>query len=152
MGYHTGGVWPHDNALIAEGFAHYGLTDEASLILESFFEASLHFDLQRIPELFCGFERQSAEGPVPYPLACAPQAWAAGAVLLFVKASLGLQIDALQRQVTFTNPRVPAWLDAVSTSTSRCKAPPLDLFIGRQQDRVSVSVPRNDGSVRVVLR
>jgi glycogen debranching enzyme len=66
MGYHTGGVWPHDNSIIAAGLAAYGLCDAASSILESQFEASLHFDLQRMPELFCGFERRSGEAPVPF--------------------------------------------------------------------------------------
>ena len=131
MGYHTGGVWPHDNALIAEGLARYGLCDEASLILQSQFEASLHFDPQRMPELFCGFERRPGEAPVPYPLACAPQAWAAGAVLLLLKAALGVQIDAIERRVTFRNPRLPRWLDHLSI---------LDLDVGG--DTVDLAVVR----------
>src|SRR5260221_4643302 len=65
MGYHTGGIWPHDNSLIAEGLAAYGLREEAALILQSQFEASVHFDLQRMPELFCGFERRPRDAPVP---------------------------------------------------------------------------------------
>ncbi len=55
MSYHNGSVWPHDNALIAAGFARYRLTQLAAKILGGFFEASALFDLNRLPELFCGF-------------------------------------------------------------------------------------------------
>jgi glycogen debranching enzyme len=114
MGYHTGGVWPHDNALIAEGLAKYGFRDKALLIARAMFEASLHFDLQRMPELFCGFERQANDAPVPYPLACAPQAWASGAVFMLLKACLGLHIDGREGVVVFTDPKLPDQIDDLS--------------------------------------
>ena len=49
MGYHTGSVWPHDNALIALGLARYGLAEKASQGWTGLFEAGLHFDLHRMP-------------------------------------------------------------------------------------------------------
>ncbi len=58
MSYHNGSVWPHDNALIAIGFAHYGLKVEASRLLSAIFDAGRHQDLARLPELFCGFNRR----------------------------------------------------------------------------------------------
>ena len=152
MGYHTGGVWPHDNAVIAEGLAMYGLTDQSTSILRSLFEASQHFDLQRMPELFCGFERRPGEAPVPYPLACAPQAWAAGAVLLLLKASLGLQIDAMERRVTFRNPCLPEWLDSLSITDLDVNGATVDLSIVRHRGKFNISLLRNDGPVHVVLR
>jgi glycogen debranching enzyme len=82
MGYHTGSVWPHDNALIAQGLARYGLVEQALQIWTGLFEAGLYFDLHRMPELFCGFPKGPGEGPILYPVVCAPQAWAAGAVFL----------------------------------------------------------------------
>jgi glycogen debranching enzyme len=88
MGYHTGSVWPHDNALIAQGLARYGFVKEASQILTGLFDASLYFELRRMPELFCGFAQQPGEGPVLYPLACAPQAWSAASVFLLLQACL----------------------------------------------------------------
>src|SRR5262245_7756473 len=81
MGYHTGAVWPHDNALIAQGLARYGLGEQALQLWTGLFEAGLYFDLRRMPELFCGFPKDLGEGPIRYPVACAPQAWAAGAVM-----------------------------------------------------------------------
>ena len=77
MSYHNGSIWPHDNALIALGFARYGLQHEAQRILTGLFDASLYMDLRRMTELFCGFARSESEGPTRYPVACAPQAWAA---------------------------------------------------------------------------
>ena len=81
MSYHNGSVWPHDNALIAAGFARYGFSDEAARIFEGLFAASTYIDLRRLPELFCGFARQRTRGPTFYPVACSPQAWAAVAPL-----------------------------------------------------------------------
>ena len=94
MAYHNGCVWPHDNALIAMGLARYGLPESVLQIWKAQFEASLHFDLNRMPELFCGFPRDSSEGPIPYPVACSPQAWSAASVFLMFQACLGLEIDA----------------------------------------------------------
>ena len=60
MSYHNGSVWPHDNALIAMGFARYGLKAAASRVFEGIFDAGRHQDLSRLPELFCGFQSTSA--------------------------------------------------------------------------------------------
>ena len=98
MGYHTGAVWPHDNALIAQGLARYGLADQALRIWTGLFEAGLYFDLHRMPELFCGFAQDPGEGPVLYPVACAPQAWAAASVFLLLQACLGLEVNGREAQ------------------------------------------------------
>src|SRR5207248_1521665 len=75
--YHNGSVWPHDNALIALGLAHYGHCSEALALTTALFDAAAHMHLRRLPELFCGFERRPGKAPILYPVACAPQAWAA---------------------------------------------------------------------------
>jgi glycogen debranching enzyme len=73
MGYHTGTVWPHDDALIAAGMFRYGLASKAMQIFTGFFDGAMACDLNRVPELFCGFPREPGEGPVSYPVACAPR-------------------------------------------------------------------------------
>ena len=78
MSYHNGSIWPHDNALIAQGLAHYGLKEGVLRILTGLFEASTFLDLHRLPELFCGFERRPGEGPTLYPVACSPQSLVGG--------------------------------------------------------------------------
>ena len=92
MSYHNGSVWPHDNALIGLGLSLYGFQDAVASILNGLYEASLHVDLHRLPELFCGFHKRTESiGPTLYPVACAPQAWAAAAPYLLLQATLGLQ-------------------------------------------------------------
>ena len=100
MGYRTGSVWPHDNALIAAGMARYSRSEESLQVFSGMFDAAIHFDLHRLPELFCGFGRENGEGPVLYPVACAPQAWSAAAVFLILQAPLGLAIEAPERKIT----------------------------------------------------
>ena len=80
VGYHLGTVWPHDNSLIAAGFRRYALDDEAHRIFSGIIDAATYFDEHRLPEVFAGFARGDYDRPVHYPVACHPQAWAAGAV------------------------------------------------------------------------
>ena len=79
VGYHTGSIWPHDNALIAAGLKSSGAPDGANLIAGRLIEAAQWFPDLRLPELFCGFDRDEVGAPVAYPVACSPQAWAAAA-------------------------------------------------------------------------
>src|SRR5215203_3260767 len=89
-GYHTGSVWPHDNSLIAYGLSRYGFREEAGLIALAILDAAPHFDY-RLPEVFAGYSRKERPAPVPYPTSCRPQAWAAGAVPLLLRAMLGVE-------------------------------------------------------------
>ena len=61
MSYHNGSIWPHDNSLLAAGAARYDDKAFALRILNAQFEAARHFDLMRLPELFCGFRRKGRE-------------------------------------------------------------------------------------------
>src|SRR5262249_45902220 len=78
MSYHNGSVWPHDNALIALGFARYDLKGAVERVFKGMFEAAQYMDLRRLPELFCGFQRGRGRGPTLYPVACSPPASAPG--------------------------------------------------------------------------
>ena len=95
MSYHNGAVWPHDTALIAQGLRRYGFREQALRLWTGLFEAALSFDQYRMPELFCGFPQSPGEGPTLYPVACAPQAWAAASVFLLFQACLGLEVDGI---------------------------------------------------------
>lgn len=151
MSYHNGSVWPHDNALIALGLARHGLTREALVILGGLFEASTYADQHRLPELFCGFVRRPGEGPTDYPVACAPQAWAAAAVLMLLEACLGLTVDACHARVTFAQPALPPFLQWVRITDLRVGAATLDVTIHRHASDVGVVVERRDGDVDVVV-
>jgi glycogen debranching enzyme len=114
MSYHNGSVWPHDNALIAAGFARYGLWRKAETIFSALFDAANFFDLHRLPELFGGFPRRSGEGPVPYRWSCSPQTWASCAVFLLLEACVDLKIENEHRQVTFGREDLPSFLSGLA--------------------------------------
>jgi glycogen debranching enzyme len=110
MSYHNGSVWPHDNAFLAAGMARYQQRHQAVAILSGLYDASRFFALHRLPELFCGFPRRVGEGPTLYPVACAPQTWAAGAAFLTLAACLGISIDGPGRRVVFAHSMLPPFL------------------------------------------
>ncbi len=150
MSYHNGSVWPHDNALIAAGFAKYGLTNEAARILSGLLDASLFFDLHRLPELFCGFPRRPGDSPTLYPVACSPQTWASAAVFLLLESCLGLRVLGSQRKVVFSNPFLPESLAHVSIRNLRVGDASVDLVATREdKGDVGVHVAHRDGAVEV---
>ena len=119
MSYHNGSVWPHDNALIADGFRRYGFTDLALRVLTGLHDASLFMELRRMPELFCGFHRRAGDPPTLYPVACSPQAWAAGSVCLLLQAVLGISIHGREGSIEISEPRLPEFLDWVEIENLR---------------------------------
>ncbi|MGH7232629.1 MAG: amylo-alpha-1,6-glucosidase [Nitrospiraceae bacterium] len=147
MSYHNGSVWPHDNALIASGFARYGLKEPVFKILTGLFDASIFLDLHRLPELFCGFVRRPGEGPTLYPVACSPQAWASGSVFQLLQACLGLSIHGATGRLIFTNPVLPPFLEEVRISNLKVGKATVDLLFQRYPQDVSIRVLRMDGQV-----
>ncbi|MGH7822416.1 MAG: amylo-alpha-1,6-glucosidase, partial [Candidatus Binatia bacterium] len=152
MSYHNGSVWPHDNALIAAGFARFGATNRAAELLTALFDASLAIEGRRLPELFCGFPRQGQHAPVPYPVACKPQAWAAGSVFLMLQAALGLEIDAFERRITFQRSTLPRWLERLEIRGLRVRDAAVDLVLLRGELGAAVEVLRKEGEVEVLVR
>jgi glycogen debranching enzyme len=113
MSYHNGSIWPHDTAICAMGMARYGERRGVVHITSAMFESAAQFDM-RLPELFCGFPRVPGEAPIPYPVACLPQAWAAGAVFMMLQACLGLTVDGEAGVVKIHDPRLPVGIDHLS--------------------------------------
>ena len=149
MSYHNGSIWPHDNALIALGLAKYGLKDELDRVFQGLFEAATYMDLRRLPELFCGFQRQRGRGPTLYPVACAPQAWASGTPFTLVQAALGLEFDPEATEIRLHNPRLPPFLDEAILRNLRLGNSSVDLSVQRQGQGVAVQVLRSEGEIRV---
>ncbi|HVX99851.1 MAG TPA: amylo-alpha-1,6-glucosidase [Pseudorhodoplanes sp.] len=152
MSYHNGSVWPHDNALIAAGLARYGLRHETARVFEGLYAASTYIDLRRLPELFCGFSRQRSQGPTFYPVACAPQAWAAAAPLSLVQSCLGLCFDVGARQVMLDRPILPKFLDELVVRRLSLGDDSVDLALRRFGSEVVVTVLSRRGDVSVVAR
>ena len=151
MSYHNGSVWPHDNAMIAMGLARYDLKHEAARMFEGMFDTALYQDQKRLPELFCGFMRRQQRGPVSYPVACSPQAWAAAAPFAFLAACLGLEIDHGRNRVRFRNPILPAFLEGVSLFNVKLGESRLDLRFQRLGPDVTVSVIKRSGDAQVAM-
>jgi glycogen debranching enzyme len=150
ISYHNGSIWPHDNAIAAMGLVRYGHHDAAARLLAGLFDASRTFELARLPELFCGFTRRRGEDATRYPVACSPQAWAAGSVFMLLQAVLGLEVDAAARQLRFRHSQLPEFLDGLSVAGLRVGGATLDLAIGRQATGVDVRVVRRRGDVEVI--
>jgi len=92
MSYHNGSVWPHDNAICAAGLMRYGYAEQAQRVTHAIVDAAASFGY-RLPELYCGFDRDDFPLPVPYPTSCSPQAWAAAAPLLLLHSLLRFTPD-----------------------------------------------------------
>lgn len=150
MSYHNGSVWPHDNALVAAGLARYGFRKKAGRLLLSLMETSTFMELNRLPELFCGFHKRSGvEGPTLYPVACSPQAWAAGAGYLCLEACLGLSFAGGENRLRFSSPWLPEFIQELRLNRLQVGSALIDLLIHRSANRVVVEILNADQSVDV---
>jgi len=113
MSYHNGSIWPHDNAIAAAGLKRYGFDEATSRIAAGLFDVAAGARDYRLPELFCGFQRDGSRAIIAYPVACIPQAWAAAAPFLLLQALLGISADASDNRLDVDRPRLPAWLESV---------------------------------------
>src|SRR4029077_16219263 len=132
--YHNGSIWPHDSALIAWGLSQTEQKDLPCKVLTGLFDASIFLESHRLPELFCGFSRRPGKGPTLYPVACAPQAWAAGAVFLLLQSCLRLEISAQNSGVTFHHPTLPDTIKTVCLKNLAVGDGSVDLVLVRDGD------------------
>ncbi len=151
MSYHNGSIWPHDNALIALGFARYGLKHSVAHMFKALVDAAAYMDLRRLPELFCGFRREKRRGPTLYPVACAPQAWASATPFTLLEAALGLEFDAARGEIRLRNPHLPAFLNEVVLRDLKLGPSSVDLRVSRHGDEVSLEVLRTRGKIQVSI-
>jgi glycogen debranching enzyme len=148
MSYHNGSVWPHDTSLCAAGMARYGERQAVALLLSEIYAAAAHFHL-RLPELFCGFEREPGEPPIAYPVACLPQAWAAGSVFLMLQAALGVSIDAFDGRVDVDDPVLPPGIERLNVTGLQVGDARLDLCFRRFERHTVVTSQNRLGAVRL---
>src|SRR5690606_8192285 len=115
-------------------------------------DAACSIEMQRLPELYCGFERRCDQGPIRYPVACRPQAWAAGALYMMLGASLGLEIEGRRHVLRLRNPTLPRFLPELSIAGLTIGEGRLDLtLIRRRGGDVAVDVSRREGRISVVI-
>jgi glycogen debranching enzyme len=151
LSYHNGSIWPHDNAIVASGIARYGFKDLAGKILLGLLDVSSQVDLNRLPELFCGLNRRSGEGPTLYPVACSPQAWAAAAVFLVLQACLGISVEEANRRIVFDRPFLPDGLPQIWIKNLRCgTSSSVDFLLERQNNEVRIEATQNPDAIEII--
>lgn len=151
LSYHNGSIWPHDNALILRGVKRYGEDEKCMAVVEGLFRAGMRLGRMRLPELFCGFRRTRFDEPVPYPVACSPQAWASGSIFLILQSLLGLSPDAMRGVLYINNPSLPPWLEQVWLRGLRVGDARLALLFRREGQSTVFSVMEKEGDMRVVV-
>jgi len=154
VGYHLGTVWPHDNALCAAGLRRYGFDDAFLRIFDGLLDAAGGFHDQRLPELFAGFDRADYEDPVPYPVACVPQAWAAGALPSMLVSGLGLVPDAFAGTLSIVRPSLPRQVSRLALRGLRVGEARVDLVferLGTRRETVALTDAQIAGPLRVAL-
>ncbi len=150
MSYHNGSVWPHDNALIAWGALRGADKMLALRILSGLMDLSENVIQDRLPELICGFGRRQGKGPTLYPVACSPQAWAAGSVFMVLQACLGLEVRAEEGRVYLHHSALPESLREVHIRNLRVGSASVDLSFERYNETVGFNIERRVGSVEIV--
>ncbi|MDA8156216.1 MAG: amylo-alpha-1,6-glucosidase [Actinomycetota bacterium] len=152
ISYHNGSVWPHDNAIIAAGFLKYGLKHEFTDVFTALFEASVYMQFQRLPELFCGFHRRRGQAPTLYPVACTPQTWASGALLMMLKSALGLEFEPAEKRIILRNPVLPPFLQWVTLKKlPLTDGKSVDLNIKSYGEGVTIEVARKPVDVSITV-
>jgi glycogen debranching enzyme len=153
MSYHNGSVWPHDNAIAAFGLSRLERREGVQRILGSLLDAAVHFHSGSLPELFCGFLREERLGPVPYPVACHPQAWSAGSVFTIVQAMLGIDVLGFDRRLRISSPVMPEWLDWLRFDNLRVGPDAAVSFTARRTAHgAAIEVIEKRGRVDVEIR
>jgi glycogen debranching enzyme len=152
ISYHNGSVWPHDNALIAYGLARYGFKESALRIAAALFDVSRFVNLQRLPELFCGFPRNSPDSLTLYPVACSPQSWAAASVFLLAQAFLGITVSPFDSPaVRFNHPLLPRAIEYVEIKGLAVADSTVDLRLRSGSNGFTVDIERQTGQLEVAV-
>jgi glycogen debranching enzyme len=151
MSYHNGSVWPHDNAIIAAGLKRYGFSQAAARIAGALFDVGTAARDFRLPELYCGFDREPAGSVVAYPVACIPQAWAAAAPFMLLQAMLGISARAPDGALAISKPVLPDWLSRVELRRLRVGEAVVSLAFERDGGVAGFSLLEQEGPIRVTM-
>lgn len=151
ISYHNGSIWPHDNAIIAEGLRRIDRIDDASEIMRGLMAIAQTQNLFRLPELLCGFDNKESERPIDYPVSCSPQAWAAGSIFQLIKVFANFKPDAHNNLLYISRPKLPNWLGELTFRRLRIKDSELDLSFAQDNGTTYCKVLRKTGNVKVII-
>lgn len=141
MSYHDGSIWPHDNSMILLGMSKTGYQTEANLVINELIDAAGHFEYDRLPELFCGYSKELGR-PVKYPVACSPQAWAAGTPLVFIQSLLGIFPNSLEKRIELS-PRLLDSMNYLKVENIAIGEGHLTLIVERVEEKIEVTIDKN---------
>ena len=143
MSYHNGSIWPHDNSLIADGMRRYGHDQAAELVARSVLQACMHFGDDRIPELYCGFNRDTrfGAGPGQYLVSCSPQAWGAGSLFHFLQTLAGVSVSMFDKRLRIAPLATPLY-QRLRIEGMRVGAGAVDFTIESHDGHPQVTVDR----------
>jgi glycogen debranching enzyme len=113
-------------------------------------DAAAQFDSCRLPELFGGNARTTG-APAYYPIACQPQAWAAGAIPFMITSLLGLKPKAFEKKLQLVRPILPDGVNSLEIKNLNMGEAAVDLFFERQSDRIATRVTKLTGDLEVVI-
>jgi glycogen debranching enzyme len=148
--YQVGSIWPHDNGFAASAMSVVGRPSHAKDVFKGMFDTASHHSDLRLPELFGGQDRVLGEPPVPYQVACVPQAWAAGCWFHMLAGMMNIVPDAPAKRVDIIHPDLPEWLGTVRVTGLRIADAELDLeFAPREGGKSTCRVTRLVGELEV---
>src|SRR5438067_1337070 len=152
MSYHNGTVWPHDNSIAVAGLRRYRHADAAGQVIDGIMEAGIRMPNHRLPELFCGFRRDTRynNGPAEYLVSCNPQAWGAGAAFHLLQTALGIVPDTTAGRV-YLNPIPFGQASSVEVRGMRLGNGKLSFKVGYNGGRPHVEVLEKPDDVTVIL-
>ena len=90
---------------------------------------------------------------MPYPVACSPQAWAAGGVVPVPRDDArAARPHADGGELELRHPHLPDWLGKVTLTNLRVGEASVDLLFHRWRGTTSAEVLRKVGDVAVTIR
>ncbi|MFF2754743.1 glycogen debranching N-terminal domain-containing protein [Psychrobacillus sp. NPDC058041] len=149
MSYHDGSIWPHDNSMVLLGMSKLGYKNDVNVVINGLVKAAESFEYDRLPELFCGYGKERGR-PVKYPVACSPQAWAAGTPLVFIQSLLGLFPNSLQKEIHLS-PNLLENMDLLKVENISIGNGILSIRVNRNEEHIHVEVLENTTGYEVVL-
>jgi len=147
VSYHNGSIWPHDNALIALGLSMNKNKEDAGRIFSGLFDAGTSFSDNRLPELFCGFQKVPGAPPVSYPVSCTPQAWASGCLFQMLEACLGIDVEGAQGQLNVNRPFLPNFMSHINIKSLPTGRGSADFGLKKTKNGFSITGFKSEGGV-----
>jgi len=124
--------------------------DLAEAFIDGLLEAGQYFAYQRLPELFCGFDKRESRVPIEYSAASSPQAWASAASMLMLTSILGMEADA-EKKLLVLDPHLPADIYRVYLAGLQIGGSYMSFEVISERGRIEVNIAENPDSYRIRL-